>query len=194
MKPKTNESVKEILRDLANELNDSVARSQVCMVALGSLKSHLDSVPRSPDNPDPDFFFATGDPQLPETRPVADWKLSRLFREIASDGAVVNQLSQQWIVFFYAKWEDHFRKRLAAAHGCKPEQVLVPLFGDLRRIRNDVVHAQGFASAEHTGRCEVLSHWFEVGDEITFSAWQHREFESLIPWQVLTDGPAPALG
>jgi hypothetical protein len=73
-------------------------------------------------------------------------------------------------VIAYAAWEDNIRKRLADARGVRHKDVLDPMMGDLRRIRNDAVHLNGRATAENTGKCTVLR-WFAVGDEIFIERW-----------------------
>lgn len=98
------------------------------------------------------------------------------------------RLSQQWIVAFFTFWEHEFRPRLAESHAVQPNEIVVPLLGDLRLLRNDVVHHRGVATAETTGRCEILGHWFELGDEIYLAVGHFIELTALFPWDDLS-GP-----
>jgi hypothetical protein len=60
-------------------------------------------------------------------------------------------------------WNDHFRERLAAAKGIAKNEVEDPFLADINRMRNDIVHHGGVATARNSGRCEVLR-WFSAGD------------------------------
>ena len=50
-------------------------------------------------------------------------------------------------------WEEHYRARITTATGAATRTKL-PVFGDLRLFRNDVVH-QGIAGENNSGRCGV---------------------------------------
>ncbi|OLT35036.1 hypothetical protein BJF84_15960 [Rhodococcus sp. CUA-806] len=65
----------------------------------------------------------------------------------------------QWFTHIFAVWEERYRGRLALAHGLAPDgdrwrrtDLLIPLFGDIRTIRNDFVHNQGVATSPHETR------------------------------------------
>ena len=50
--------------------------------------------------------------------------------------------------------------------------------GDLRHMRNDIVHHRGVASADHTGRCRVL-HWQQVDQQISIGLPHVEQFMGL---------------
>ena len=85
-------------------------------------------------------------------------------------------LGRQWAVTVFAYWESAFRRRFAAALGVPPLAVLDPMMGDLRRLRNDIVHNSALATREEFGKCEVVSHWATVGEPIVLTADQVMEF------------------
>jgi hypothetical protein len=78
---------------------------------------------------------------------------------------VSRTLGQQWIVLVASLWNDHYRDRLAQAKGVAKNEVRDRYLADINRMRNDIVHHRGIATAHNTGRCEVLK-WFSVGEEM----------------------------
>ncbi len=99
-------------------------------------------------------------------------------------------ITQQWLVYLFSAWEDEYRKRLATAHGRTDKNDLqFPLLGDLRHLRNDIVHHRGIASGDNTGKCTVLQGWFFPGDDILLTTDHLTEFAQLFPWPLLRQGP-----
>jgi hypothetical protein len=92
-------------------------------------------------------------------------------------------------VFVNARWEYDVRPKLAASFGCQTSDVRVALMGDLRRIRNDILHHQGVATEENSGKCELLGHWFPPGSEIAITGEHIYEFMQLVPWAELQQDP-----
>jgi hypothetical protein len=88
----------------------------------------------------------------------------------------------------YAAWEHEYRHRLARAHGVDHDSVIVPVFGDFRLLRHDILHCHGIATSEHAGACEVLR-WFSGGDVIQLKADHYAEFVVSIPWAKMLAGP-----
>jgi hypothetical protein len=69
-------------------------------------------------------------------------------------------------VLIYSFWETRYRSSIAAALGLKDTSSLKVLwFGDLRRLRNDIVHCSGRIQKDTAAKLEVMTH-FKEGDEI----------------------------
>ena len=64
---------------------------------------------------------------------------------MALDGPVIRQVGQMWAVMVYALWEHQYRPALATALGIAIDDVKVDALGDLRHMRNDIVHCDGTA-------------------------------------------------
>ena len=80
-----------------------------------------------------------------------------------------------WIASVFALWENRFRREWEAAVG---EGAIPPeydAFGDLRLIRNDLLHNNATASAERSGKCETLK-WFSPGDRMVFGTRHVLDF------------------
>jgi hypothetical protein len=184
-----NESVATVLNDIAEFVNDSVAAHGFSCMGLRQLPSLFQRVPVVPSNPDPDIAIGIGDPNTPEARQYAVWKKSEALVRVSQNGPVETTLGQQWIVYVYAAWEHEFRPRLAAVYRCDEGRLAYPLLGDLRHLRNDVVHHRGIATARNTGRCDVIRHWFVPGDVISLRGEHFAEFVYAFPLAAMRIAP-----
>lgn len=71
-----------------------------------------------------------------------------------------------WMADIYSKWEKS-RTKTCDLLGEEGISVQVDCMGDLRHIRNDLIHS-GFATEEHSGKCTVLK-WFKPGERIVLT-------------------------
>lgn len=101
----------------------------------------------------------------------APWSLSE-------SGPTARFLGLQWIVYVYSVWEGRFRKAIArAANAKKDDDVECDVMGDLRWVRNDIVHNRAIATKNEAAKCKVL--WsFSEGDPITVDWQDIRRFLS----------------
>lgn len=68
------------------------------------------------------------------------------------------------LVTIYSYWEDHFRAQIAATRGLAKDALKSDVMGDIRLLRQAIIHNRGIATDEF-GSCKVLT-WFARGDEI----------------------------
>lgn len=71
------------------------------------------------------------------------------------------------LVTLFQYWEDRYRLSFAQALTVEKNQIQVPLFGDIRRYRQAIIHNHGEATAE-VETCSVLR-WFTRGQRIVLS-------------------------
>ncbi len=90
----------------------------------------------------------------------------------APDGFNVRALSSLGIVSIYAHWEDRTRGEIAKALGIELNAVRSPLFSDIRRMRNSLLHAGG--RVETSKPFEVLQ-WFKQGDAVVLNPDRFHE-------------------
>jgi hypothetical protein len=178
----------DIIVELRQDLNDLIASYMFATNGLVRLHNALMSAPTIPDNPDPMihmgvFNMGSGE----ESRLLAQWRMSAARKRAEPGGPVQTKLGHQWVVFVYSLWEHEYRLRLAAARGRAASEERYPLLGDIRRLRNDIVHHHGVATLANTGKCEVL-HWFQPGETIRLDIFHLDEFLREFPWQALADG------
>jgi hypothetical protein len=109
--------------------------------------------------------------------------------EVAEGGRTHRRLTQQWIVTVYTGWESEFRRRIAAAREVDEEAVRADFFGDLRHLRNDIVHNCGMASRDHSTRCAVvLKRRLDAGDPIYLRDDELQWMHMVVPWATLLRG------
>jgi len=178
------ESIDEVVTDLDGMLAQAAGAHAFATHGLRMVAERFSSMPRYTDNPDPVCYLGLGDPNEANSQTYARFKASELPGLLAQDGPVVLQLGQQWAVFVFAEWDHFLRPRLARARGCDNSAVQVTVFGDLRRIRHDIVHNRGTATREYCGRCELLR-WFKPGERLVIRAEHIAEFMSQMPWDAL---------
>jgi hypothetical protein len=66
------------------------------------------------------------------------------------DGDFFDVLAKSLLVSLYAKWDEYYRPLFAKDVGAEPKNVKCDLLGDLRLIRNCIVHAKSVITNEHT--------------------------------------------
>ncbi|WP_137147399.1 hypothetical protein [Mycolicibacterium sp. CR10] len=101
----------------------------------------------------------------------------------------------QWFAYAFAIWEEQFRGRLAKYWDSQTDEkirrsdILVDYFGDIRLIRNDVVHNKGICA--ESANTVVLRWGFVEGQPIEISAAQMISLIDLFPYAELRTAPNP---
>lgn len=108
--------------------------------------------------------------------------LRRPVKELRADltpgGAVLNLLGCMWIVTLYTTWDTRFRRLLAEATSRSSRDIRWHAMGDLRRLRNDVVHHRGIATKAESGKCEILT-WALPDQPISVTPLRTARFSDL---------------
>jgi hypothetical protein len=73
----------------------------------------------------------------------------------APEGPFADTLAKAILVSLYAEWDEYYRPKYAKSIGIERNAVRSNLMGDLRLIRNCIVHAQSVITNEHK-RCIVM--------------------------------------
>ena len=128
-----------------------------------------------PASADSTVYIANGHPDLPTTVAYSQWRLGDLPDLLAVGGTVMTRVSQQWVISVYTEWDEHYRGLISDAMGLS-EPLKLPMFGDLRRFRHDIVHHRGIASADNSGKCEIFTDWFRPGQTMFFDVFRVAEF------------------
>lgn len=74
------------------------------------------------------------------------------------------------ITQIYQYWNDKYRGEIETALSLKKDELKANVFGDIRLMRNSIVHHGGVALKE-IERCEIFQ-WFNEGDQISFTPEQ----------------------
>jgi len=113
-------------------------------------------------------------------------------------GTNEQQHSRAILIFLFTYWEDETRPRLAHATGVSLNEIRFDIMGDLRTIRNVVLHAKGMLSADKHASLRLLGAMLQPDREVTFSyEGMHKIFvlikqecaRLLLGWVGVQDGP-----
>ena len=108
---------------------------------------------------------------------------------LAREGETEQLAFKGWVDHvFNCIWDGHHRKELRGS--IKGRNIIRPEtdpIGDFRHIRNDLIHKHGIASAEHSGKCTVLT-WFKPGDPMIFG--MRHIFDFLNQMGMMSSSPA----
>ena len=170
---------------------ESTAIHGIFLYGLRRQVVEMNSTPVHPTNPDPMLYVSDGNPNLPSTKIQGGWRKSVFLEKAHRDGEFETMLSQQWIVLVFSLWETEYRTRLASAHHCDRNLLQYSILGDLRQLRHDILHNRGLASKEHTGKCEIMSDWFELGQTISLTSDQIATIINEIPFTLMQTHPTP---
>ena len=97
----------------------------------------------NPEHRDNRFSVGAGLPdaeQLPGRSTIASITQGELLEGLKKGGDFDNQHAKAVIVFIYHLWDESYRVRIADSLGVKPCKVTCDLMGDLREIRNAIIH------------------------------------------------------
>lgn len=86
---------------------------------------------------------------------------------LGPSGEAVQLAFKGWMADICSKWEKSRTKTRDLLLGEEGIRVQVDCMGDLRHIRNDLIHS-GFATKKHSGKCTVLK-WFKPGEQIVLT-------------------------
>jgi len=105
----------------------------------------------------------------------ADVIINRIVRadEYVSVNAVggFNERQMCWsiIVFMFAYWDEDIRPRIASVRGIDPNDIMVDALGDIRILRNAIVHNKGILTASDHKKLRKLSALCEPDQPISLS-------------------------
>lgn len=199
-----NETIADVLIDFGEFLNQALVTHAFAVLGLVELcRVHRETVPEHERGWDPVILVnarrdrdrqedvepgtVAGGSSLPDHDACVS--LSQALQLMRDGGPIEARLSQQWIVSTFSAWDEWIRPRLAKVHGCDERELVFPLFGDLRQLRNDVVHHGGIVTAKNAGKCKFFGNWLSAGDEILLTADALGLFLRLMPWSEMEAGP-----
>jgi hypothetical protein len=154
-----------VIEEFIERVNDAAGVHGVALMGLMTFSEYALNNAPAKQTSESSIFLGHGDPNTPDGFAYQRWKYDGLEALLAPDGPVSRTLGQQWVVLVTSLWNDHYRDRLARAKGIAKNEVRDPYLADINRMRNDIVHHRGVATAHNTGRCEVLR-WFIAGEEL----------------------------
>ena len=164
------ETVDDIIREYIDFVNRQVG---VYMDALAGFEGHYTRVERQvhrvsrPKSSSIDekgqqvvVWASYEDPTQPDIIHNRIIKATDYIEANARDGSNPQQHSQAILVFLYSYWEEEIRSRLAIALGIEKNSIKSNIMGDLRILRNVILHAKGVLSKEKYDELNLLNDMF----------------------------------
>lgn len=145
--------------------NDTLSSLMNSHSELASV-DYLDSVP---------VIYGKGDPNTPEAVELHRCKQKEYKERNAAGGINFQFLGNMALVSLYQYWEDYHRAQVAEQLGKKKNNLNAPIMGDLRQLRNSIIHHSGIALKD-VEKCELVQ-WYKEGDTIFIDK---EKFEDVI--------------
>lgn len=186
------EKLDDVLKELGEFIRDELAATQIAIGCLRTVAHRTLSEFECARDQSATRLLGTDVPGSGWIATVHGLAGARaLVAEMAEGGVTHQRLTQQWIVTVYTGWDAEFRGRLAAVHEVDKKEIRADFFGDLRHLRNDIVHHRGRASREHSTRCQtIVRRSMRPGDPIFLRDDELRAIHLLVPWATLMKPPA----
>jgi len=132
------------------------------------MKTFSEQLSKVPGPKDATVFLSAEDPT--KRKATATMTIGELLNFAAPDGHFTDTLAKSMLVRIFTAWEEYYRPMFAEAIGVDdPDRVKCDLLGDLRLIRNCIVHAKSVITNEHI-RIKVLAWHLSPGQLLVTDA------------------------
>jgi hypothetical protein len=106
---------------------------------------------------DSKFFFGKGNPNDPNNVLLHTTTVKQYRQRNSTGGSNHRLLAQYLIVLIYHLWENEYRLRIAEILGCSEPNILkLPICGDLRLLRHEILKHNGVITKETKARLKIL--------------------------------------
>lgn len=103
------------------------------------------------------MFFGSGHPNTVRSTAVARLPIGRLLNNLEKDGEFVSRLAKMTLVYIYHQWDENFREKIANSLSIAKCRVECALMGDIRLIRNAIVHNDSVVEQNLIKRLKILA-------------------------------------
>lgn len=110
------------------------------------------------------------DPNEPDVVHIKIGKAESYIDDNSPSGFNEQQLISSILVFIYTYWEDEIRPRLADELNVDVKEISCDIMGDLRCIRNCILHSKGVFVSEWYRKLTVLKNRFSENAKIEISS------------------------
>lgn len=121
------------------------------------LNNHKHLLEKSKDNK---ISFGSNFPnayQSPGKSTTSEMTIKDLLENLKPGGEFENQLAKMLIVFIYHLWEENCRDKIAGSLSISKNQIECDLMGDIRHIRNSIIHRNSDVRQEDLNHLKMLS-------------------------------------
>jgi hypothetical protein len=176
----------EILRGFIDFLNREVGVYSACLAGFEGNRVRIErqiaraqhAVSRGVEHGHPTIVYASvEDPKRPDVIHHRIVKADEFIAENSQSGFNEQQTCWGIVVFIFTFWDDEIRPQIAKVRGVPPKDVRVDALGDLRILRNSIVHRRGRLSADDHAKLKIMAGLFRAESYLTFSHEQmHQVF------------------
>ena len=145
----------------SKEFIDFCQSIHICYyISTTGLKDFAKDLKKRRPNPERTMYFGKGHPD--DGNYHAKINMRKLSKSVEKNGSFYDTLAKSQIVLIYTLWDEHYRTLIAKENNCKNSQITSDLMGDVRLIRNCIVHNKSVITNEPE-RIKVLSWKLEPG-------------------------------
>ena len=169
--------VPDILAEFLEFVNDMAGTHYFCTLGLWEVRRKQEELVKSlPPKDDRRAILSASSFGEGPLRLYGTWKMDELIeKKLGRDGEFSVRLGRLWVTEIYGWWDSRYRKHIAGVLGKEPTQFFCDEIGDLRLMRDDILHNRSRASLGKTGRCISLR-WFGPNDPIRITTEHVLEF------------------
>jgi hypothetical protein len=120
-------------------------------------------------------YASVEDPTSPDVIHHRIIRADDFIKANAESGFNEQQMCWSIVVFMLANLEDNIRPQIARARGVHPSDVVLDELGDLRILRNSIVHDAGTISAAEHDKLKVMSTLCRPGERIVLAHAQMNQ-------------------
>lgn len=129
--------------------------------AFIGLKKQSDDFDKNSQNKAATLFIGDTDPG--KGAPTSRIEIGKFIKYSGKNGKFTDQLIKAVLTYIYSEWDEYYRHEIAKELGIEAKKVSCDLIGDLRNIRNCIVHRKSIISNEHS-KMLVLNWKLAKGD------------------------------
>ena len=100
--------------------------------------------------------------QSPGKSTTSEMPIKHLLENLKPGGEFENQLAKMLIVFIYHLWEENFRDKIADSLSISKNLVECDLMGDIRKVRNSIIHKDSVVSQKLLSDLKILSQIWDL--------------------------------
>lgn len=113
-----------------------------------------------------EFIIGKGNPNKPEADVMHKVKIGKFIQRNTDGGDNYKNIANLCIVMIYQLWEVRYRAELAEIIGIQKSQLTSDTFGDLRIIRNAIIHNNSNRTSDFA-KLKIFT--FPISNELNFS-------------------------
>lgn len=110
------------------------------------------------------YMYGSGDPNKNEAVQYHQTTQAEFRQRNLDTGRNYEFIGNMCLITIYQYWEDYFRVNISKILNTNKKNIKSDLFGDLRYIRNSIIHHRAIAKPD-VSKCKILK-WFKPNDKI----------------------------